>query len=167
MGSEMCIRDSAGEDPEWRTIWISLRGHLEGGSSVKAFANHLGLSRGVSGYIYHTVAVCLFAWLRHYRDVRPCIEEVILLGGDADTTGAIVGALAGATSGASYIPSEWLRFCEWPRSVGWMRGLAERLNEDSGVRQPLQVFWPGIFLRNLVFVGVLGIHLIRRCLPPY
>lgn len=155
------------EDPEWSRIGTALREHREKGRSIFNLASHLGLSRGVSGYIGHTVAVCLYSWLCHGNDFRRCVEDVILLGGDTDTTGAIAGALAGATVGASAIPPEWLRLAEWPRSMKWMRGLAEQLDKPPGEGKSLAVFWPGIFLRNLVFVGVLMLHLFRRFLPPY
>ncbi|MDO8608047.1 MAG: ADP-ribosyl-[dinitrogen reductase] hydrolase [Phaeospirillum sp.] len=39
---------------------------------------------------------------------RNCMIEVVNQGGDADTTGAIVGMLAGATYGVQDIPSAWL-----------------------------------------------------------
>ena len=91
-----------------------------------ASAKYIGLpseeafmGRGVSGYIYHTVPVALFCWLRWPGDFRRAVEEVILLGGDADTTGAVVGGIAGATVGQGGIPAEWLQgILEWPRSVG-------------------------------------------------
>jgi len=155
------------EDPEWSRIGAALREHRKKGGSLPDLSSLLGLSRGVTGYICNTVAVCLYAWLCHGHDVRRCVEEVILLGGDADTTGAIAGALAGATCGASAIPSEWLRLAEWPRSVKWMRRLAERLDKPSAGRRPLSVFWPGIFFRNLVFAIAIMLHLCRRYLPPY
>ncbi|RAU22350.1 ADP-ribosyl-[dinitrogen reductase] hydrolase [Paramagnetospirillum kuznetsovii] len=39
---------------------------------------------------------------------RSCMIEVVNQGGDADTTGAIVGMLAGATYGVQEIPDAWL-----------------------------------------------------------
>ncbi len=39
---------------------------------------------------------------------RNCLIEVVNQGGDADTTGAIAGMLAGATYGVREIPSAWL-----------------------------------------------------------
>jgi hypothetical protein len=102
------------------------------------------------------------------------VEEVILLGGDADTTGAIVGALAGATCGASGIPAAWLDgLLEWPRSVRWMRALAERLGrqfpEQGSATSPgpLPLFWPGVLVRNVLFFGLVLAHVVRRLLPPY
>ena len=40
---------------------------------------------------------------------RSCMVETINQGGDADTTGALAGMLAGATYGASAIPNAWLK----------------------------------------------------------
>jgi ADP-ribosylglycohydrolase len=137
-------------------------------------ADALGLQRGVSGYIYHTVPMALYCWLRHPGDFRQAVEEVIALGGDADSTGAVVGAIAGATVGAAGIPEPWLRgLWEWPRSVAWMRALAERLQAqfraegESAGRGPLPLFWPGLLPRNLLFLGVVLAHVFRRLLPPY
>jgi ADP-ribosylglycohydrolase len=44
------------------------RQHAEQGGSTLAFAASLGLQRGVSGYVYHTVPVALHAWIRHGPD---------------------------------------------------------------------------------------------------
>ena len=53
------------------------------------FAASLGLTNGVTGYIYHTVPVAVYAWLRHYGDFRVTLEAVLDCGGDTDTVGAI------------------------------------------------------------------------------
>jgi hypothetical protein len=99
---------------------------------------------------------------------------VIALGGDADSAGAIVGGIAGATLGAGAIPAEWINgLLEWPRSVTWMRRLAERLTRQfprggSPVREgPLPLFWAGLVPRNLFFLSVVLAHGFRRLLPPY
>jgi hypothetical protein len=97
----------------------------------------MGFERGVSGYMLHTVPAALFCWLKRPDDVAGCVEEVILLGGDADSTGAIVGALSGATAGASAIPPAWLDgIVDWPRSVEWLRSLGARLSERFGATRP-------------------------------
>ena len=116
--------------------------------------------------------MAIFCWLRHPADFRAALEEVVLLGGDADTTGTITGSLAGATVGANGIPQEWLAgLWEWPRSVNWIRRLAERLDrataevaEETGA---MPLFWPGILPRNVFFLAVVLLHGLRRLLPPY
>ncbi|AKT44140.1 ADP-ribosylglycohydrolase family protein [Chondromyces crocatus] len=162
--------------------------HLARGASGRQLAASLGLSDGVTGYMLHTVPVALFCWLKSPGDVAQCVEEVILLGGDADSTGAVAGALAGATAGASAIPSAWLDgICDYPRSVGWMRKLGVRLAERfggtavrlergttlvarggaEGDRGPLPLFWPAILPRNALFLAIALLHGFRRMLPPY
>jgi ADP-ribosylglycohydrolase len=127
-------------DAEWERLLTMIESHLEQGAEPARFAEALGLRRGVSGYIYHTVPVAVYCWLRSPGDFRRAVEEVIALGGDADTTGAVVGALAGGTVGAGGIPRKWVDgLLEWPRSVGWMRALARRLAEQfpgDGVPAP-------------------------------
>ncbi|MGH7226014.1 MAG: ADP-ribosylglycohydrolase family protein [Gemmataceae bacterium] len=142
--------------------------HHERGSTVAEFADNLNLQRGVSGYIYHTVPVALYAWLRWPTPFRRPVEEVIALGGDTDTTGAIAGALAGATCGAAEIPVEWLKgMWEWPRSVAWMRQLAEPLASLPAPWKAPLLFWPALGPRNVLFLVVVLLHAFRRLLPPY
>jgi len=127
-------------------------------------ANELGLERGVTGYVHHTVPICLHAWLRSPRDYRRAVGDVVMLGGDSDTTGAVVGALAGASAGESAIPTEWLAIVDFPRSLGWIRTLATHLAERS---TPVPLWWPAIPLRNAVFAAIVLATGLRRLLPPY
>jgi len=148
--------------------------HLALGSPPAALADELGLGKGITGFVNHTVPVALFCWLRSPDDYRRAVEDVILLGGDTDTTAAIVGGLAGATVGASQIPEAWVSgLVDWPRSVNWMRQLASRLakafseprsGESFG---PLSLFWPGVLIRNLFFLVIVLLHGFRRLFPPY
>jgi ADP-ribosyl-[dinitrogen reductase] hydrolase len=41
-------------------------------------------------------------------DLRSGLERVVRLAGDADTNGAVAGAMLGARFGASAIPTSWL-----------------------------------------------------------
>jgi ADP-ribosylglycohydrolase len=161
-------------DEELAGLLGRLQDHLGRDAPAVELADALGLHRGVSGYAYHTVPLALCCWLRHPRDFRAAVEEVVTLGGDADSTGAVVGGIAGATVGAGGIPAGWLDgLREWPRSVAWMRRLAERLARQfpaagSAARQrPLPLFWPGLIPRNLLFLALVLGHGFRRLLPPY
>jgi ADP-ribosylglycohydrolase len=164
--------DESVSSPLLRDALRTMRASLERGASVAEFADRLGLSRGVTGYTLHTVPAALYAWLRHPGDFRAALEAVILLGGDTDSTGAIVGALAGATVGPRGIPGEWVSgLVEWPRSVAWLEGLAGRLSarfpasgepRDGG---PQPLFWPGLLLRNVVFLLIVLGHGFRRWIP--
>ena len=92
------------------------------------------------------------------------------MGGDADTTGAIVGALAGIASGEAGIPEKWISgIKEWPANVNWMKGLANELqmaNERKSHKTP-KLFWPFLLGRNLLFLIVVLFHGFRRLCPPY
>ncbi len=134
------------------------------GHDPARLAADLGLARGVTGYVHHTVPICLHAWLRSPYDFRRVVGDVIALGGDADTTGAIAGALAGATVGAAAIPSDWLAIADWPRSVGWIRALGAQVHARG---RPLRSWWPAIPLRNAAFLAIVLATGLRRLLPPY
>lgn len=163
---------------ELRQALERVREYRARGASVTEFAQAMGFSGGVSGYMLHTVPAALYCWLSNPGDIERAVEDVILLGGDADSTGAIVGALAGATAGASAIPTMWLDgITDWPRSVAWMKTLGGRLAATFGQEKrafanterlgPLPLFWPAIPVRNLIFLGVALAHGFRRMLPPY
>ncbi len=153
---------------------VMTKEHIARGASAADFANSIGLGNGVSGYINHTVPAVIYCWLLYRGEFRRTVEETVLLGGDADTTGAIVGALAGATMGVAGIPDDWVKgLWEWPRNAGWIKRLAEQMAQrahdwDSPNRiRPPWLFWPGILPRNLLlFLIVLG-HGFRRLFPPY
>ncbi len=60
-----------------------------------------------SAYVVDTVQTVLHHYFRT-DSYRSCVVDVVNQGGDADTTGAIAGMLAGATYGLKSIPSQWL-----------------------------------------------------------
>jgi ADP-ribosyl-[dinitrogen reductase] hydrolase len=158
---------------ELRASVRTVREYLARGEPARRMAGKFGRSHGVSGFVLHTVPAALYVWLRHPGDFRRAIEEIVRLGGDSDTTAAIVGALVGATAGVRGIPPEWLAgVWEWPRTVGWIERLAERLarqfpSEGEPERSgPLPLFWPGLLARNLAFLLIVLGHGFRRLLPP-
>ncbi|NJE30098.1 ADP-ribosylglycohydrolase [Thermococcus sp. 18S1] len=64
-----------------------------------------------SGYVVHTLEASLWAFLRN-ESFADAVKEVVSLGEDADTTGAITGGLAGTYYGIDNIPGEWLEKIE-------------------------------------------------------
>jgi ADP-ribosylglycohydrolase len=156
---------SLSAEAEWRRILALFGGALEKGESVEAFADSLGLAHGVSGYAYHTVPVALYAWLRHRGDFRGGLEAALNCGGDTDTVGAIVGALAGVTVGLAGIPREWIdTLCDWPNSRGRNERIAAVLAENKAGRHESvpRFFWPGQLVRNVVFLVIVLVHGLRR-----
>lgn len=61
-----------------------------------------------SGYIVDTLQT-VFHWFFRGRSFEECLVGTVNQGGDADTTGAICGMLAGAYYGMEGIPLRWLR----------------------------------------------------------
>ncbi len=64
-------------------------------------------SRNPSGYVADTLQA-VFQGFFDTDDFRDCLIDVVNRGGDADTTGAIAGMLAGALYGLEAIPIPWL-----------------------------------------------------------
>ncbi len=60
------------------------------------------------GWTVYTTRLALLGLLEA-QDFRSGLESVVRLGGDADTNGAVAGALLGARFGAVAIPPRWLR----------------------------------------------------------
>lgn len=154
-------------ESELKELIIRAAGSAAEGQSTSAFARSLGLERGVSGYMYHTVPVCVQAWLRHANDFEAGVNAVIACGGDTDSVAAIVGGLIGTGIGAESLPPHWLYgIVEWPRSVEWMNLLARRAAvplEGTVPELPL----PATMVRNVGFLVVVLGHGFRRLLPPY
>lgn len=64
--------------------------------------------RMTSGYIVDTVQTVFDAFFTT-TSFEDCLVKVVNRGGDADTTGALAGQLAGALYGIEAIPERWLR----------------------------------------------------------
>lgn len=158
-------RSIAPEDREWRSFMDAIEKSMEGEMSVADFASYVGWCRGVSGYAYHTVPLVLYAWWRHFGDYRATVESVIRCGGDADTTGAIVGALA-ALRGE--IPEEWLsHLLDYPISKRYLEELGRHadavLHGEKSVCPRLD--WWIFPLRNFLFFLLVLVHGFRRLIP--
>ena len=141
------------------------------GEPVAAFAEAIGASGGISGYMYHTMPCVLQVWWRFSDDFGGAMKEMIGAGGDTDTTAAILGGIVGARVGKAGIPCDMLSgILEWPRSVGWMerlgQALSARMAGDATVPCP-GYFWPGVAPRNMVFLALVLAHGLRRLAPPY
>lgn len=158
-----------GNDPEWKEILLKLEQGLGRGDSVASFADALGLAKGASGYSYHSVPVALYAWLRSPGDYREALVSALNCGGDTDTVGAICGALAGASGEGENIPPEWREgIVEWPRSVKTLTEISHRLADQrigGHIAGPVAYFWPGLILRNLIFLVTVLVHGFRRIWP--
>ena len=140
------------------------------GENTQYFAANIGLSKGITGYIYHTVPVVIQTWLKYQQDYKTAILEIVRCGGDTDTTAAILGGIIGAAVGKDGIPQQWLNnLWEYPRNIEWIELLGTRLAEcQRNTKQsslPISVY--GVFLRNILFLLIVVFHGFRRLFPPY
>ncbi len=154
------------ESDEMRSRFATLKTDLAAARTVAEFADGIGCGNRVSGFAPDTVAVALYAWLRHRGNFESAVRSVIACGGDTDTVAAITGGICGAETGEPGIPKAWIDgICDWPRSVAHLRCLAEAM--ETGAGSAPRIFWPFVLMRNALFLAVVLLHGFRRFLPPY
>ncbi len=155
-------------DKEWSKIVTKLIDNLKADKSLEHFAEELECRNGVSGYIYQTVPIALYAVIRHYGEFEKTLTSVLNLGGDTDTAGAITGALSALTT-SEQINKEWLNsIIEWPRTpqkYGELACSLAKLKQGYEVKQPFQITKLALPLRNLIFLLIVLFHCILRLLP--
>ncbi len=160
-----------GDEESWRPLLEAIREACGQNLSVEEFASSLDLTKGVTGYVNHTVPVAVYAWYAHYGDFEKTLSAVFDCGGDTDTVGAIAGALAGCVVGEKASPEDWVSgIVDWPRGVFLLRALADALEKriDGTERgDVVRYFWPGVLPRNAFFLVIVLLHGFRRLAPPY
>jgi len=78
-----------------------------------------------TGYALHTMQTALWC-LTHHPTFEEAVIAAVNFGDDADTSGAVTGALAGAREGSGAIPARWLAILQ-PRDA--LRALAQGLHQ--------------------------------------
>ena len=136
-----------------------------------AFAAKLANNDGISSYMYDTVSTVIQVWLRNQDSYSEGIREIIYLGGDTDTTAAILGGIIGASVGITGIPRKWLDdILDFPRSINWLKSLGETLARACKTKTPQPALPLKIYLiplRNIIFLATILFHAFYRLLPPY
>jgi hypothetical protein len=74
-----------------------------------------------AGYVANTLRLALWAFF-HATDFKNGALRAVNIGGDADTTGAVYGQIAGAYFGLSEIPEEWREVITNCHSIEQMAG---------------------------------------------
>jgi ADP-ribosylglycohydrolase len=165
------VRLQPGIAPELvRLVEAAAESALRGEETIE-FARAIGLERGVTGFILHTVPVALHAWILYPESLPDSLRATVRCGGDTDTVAAITGGIVGARPGNLAIPKEWFeKLAEWPRSPEWIESLGPALarvlvtgKPERGPSLPAAA----VLLRNAFFLGVVLTHGFRRLLPPY
>lgn len=97
---------------------------LVAGFPTFAFTTYRGLA---TGYVVDTLQT-VFHWFFRGRSFEECLVGTVNQGGDADTTGAICGMLAGAYYGMAGIPRRWHRRVD-PAVISEIERLTDKLLE--------------------------------------
>jgi ADP-ribosyl-[dinitrogen reductase] hydrolase len=97
-----------------------------------------------TGYVVDTMQTVFHCFFRA-RSFESCVIETVNQGGDADTTGAIAGALAGAYFGEQGIPARWVKKLD-KKLVAEIHELAEKLvrlspllHEETSARSEMEI----------------------------
>jgi len=101
-------RNLAPDDQEWQMLLHAVRD----ATSVEDLLARTNQKKGVGGYIYHTVPVCLYIAEKERGNFQAAVGTALCAGGDTDTTAAIVAALSAASGGTP--PGEWLKILDMP-----------------------------------------------------
>lgn len=163
--SAMTAMLTEGDAGEMLGLLERMRESVAAGDTTERFADLLGCSEGVSGYILHTAPIALHAAFRHPADYHNAVLSAVACGGDTDTVAAITGGIVGAHVGPASIPEEWKAgLWEPARGVAHLDAVADSLARGTTLPpEPLAA----VTLRNLLFLVVVLIHGLRRLLPPY
>ncbi|GAA3931172.1 ADP-ribosylglycohydrolase family protein [Litoribacillus peritrichatus] len=156
-------------------FWLLME-HIEkeipaGTEGIKRLIEHLKLHKGVSGYTYHTLPIVLLMFFVHKSDFKTAINQMIALGGDTDTTAAILGGIIGSGLSKEQLPEKWLsEIWDYPCTPTYVSRLAVQLNTRLSSQRPSKCSYlpgPFILIRNLFFLVIVLLHGFRRLLPPY
>lgn len=144
---------------------------LEANMGPARVAKHLGWSKGISGYMPHTLTMAIYCWLRYHDNFAKAVYSAVRLGGDTDSVAAITGGLTGLSAQVDSIPDHLIaKYRDWPADLAWHEQLASRLaewphGEEDILTAPAEpFFWPGQLLRNFLLVPVIVAHVILRML---
>lgn len=79
---------------------------------------------------FASVPTAILSFLSHWESLEDAVGYAVSLGGDTDTIGSMVGAIAGAFHGVTKIPQQWLDSLEnGPKGKDYVIQLASRLYE--------------------------------------
>lgn len=107
-GLVACLTEGQSPHEALEASWSLVEATDEPGKRVRAVLRPLErYEHASSGWTVYTTRLALLALLEA-TDFRSGLEDVTRLAGDADTNGAVAGALLGARFGAGEIPTEWL-----------------------------------------------------------
>jgi ADP-ribosyl-[dinitrogen reductase] hydrolase len=103
-----CLVEGRSPQEALETSWSLVEARNEPGKEVREVLRPLErYEHNPGGWTVYTTRLALLS-LVEASDFRTGLEDVVRLAGDADTNGAVAGALLGARFGVREIPPEWL-----------------------------------------------------------
>ena len=158
-------------DKAWPAVFRLLAASLEAGQTTPEFVASQGWSKGPTGFVMHTVPAALHTLYSVEGNWEETVRSAVRLGGDADSVGALVGAMAHVDPQRGPLPSEWLeKLCDRPVSALWLQKVEaaarQSVSEGRPIVPPSLPFVPMV-ARNLAFLGLVLVRGIRRLFPPY
>ncbi|WP_257388174.1 ADP-ribosylglycohydrolase family protein [Tahibacter caeni] len=157
---------SVSDEAQWQASVALLHCCCDAPQPAEALCAEPALRDGVGGYVLHSVPFAIAAWYQGYGDYAATLEICVRAGGDVDTNAAMAGALAALVVGVDGIPRDWREgLRDWPHGLPCLEALARDLAAPAAARAA--GFTPALLPRNLLFLGVVLVHGLRRLLPPY
>jgi ADP-ribosyl-[dinitrogen reductase] hydrolase len=136
-----------------------LQDSLSKSEPTQAFALRVCGNKGASGFVMHSVPVCLHVVFSYPEDFKSAMLEVLACGGDTDSNGAMVGGILGARVGQNGIPQLWLDGLIEGKS--WSQHCVQAIKQQRLPTNPLP-WWQGF--RNLALLVIVLGHGIWRLL---
>jgi len=160
---------SVTDQPELKEMLVDVDTSLSQNKSLASFARQQGWANGLPSDVFASAIIGIYAWMRHPKRFRNCVERTILLGGQCSGGAVIAGSLSGISLGMKGIPTDWLRKTTfYPHSNRWREELIERVKDwPHGVDDihktlglPSSIF--GQLARNMSFSAFRLIHGLIR-----
>jgi len=160
---------SVTDQPELKEMLVDVDTSLSQNKSLASFARQQGWGDGLPSDVFASAIIGIYAWMRHPKRFRNCVERTILLGGHCSGGAVIAGSLSGISLGKKGIPTDWLRKTTfYPHSNRWREQLIERVKDwPHGVDDihktqglPSSIF--GQLARNMSFSTFRLIHGLIR-----
>jgi ADP-ribosylglycohydrolase len=157
------------DEPKLSWMLNEMRESLSENRSVAYVARQFGWADGIPSDLFATSIMGIYAWLRHPKNYRNCIERSSLLGGACGDVAVLAGSLSGIHLGKDRIPNSWLqRLTMFPYSKHWQELAIERVKdwphgvEDIQRASGVPSLFLGQIVRNLSGTVFRTIHAMIR-----
>ncbi|MFQ6040646.1 MAG: ADP-ribosylglycohydrolase family protein [Candidatus Poribacteria bacterium] len=89
---------------------------------------------------FDSIPAAIYSFLSHHESFESAVVYAVNLGGDADTIGAMTGAISGAYHGYEEIPDRWIEKLEnGVKGRDYVISLAEQLYETKRLLKPCEI----------------------------